>query len=390
MQHRWTAGVIAVMLALSGCAATKHSEHEPTANASAAGAATHHSASAKPVKQLPLRPGERRTTLRLPTAYTPSAPYGQGTDDYRCFLLDPKLTKPAFLTGYNVLPDNVNVVHHVILFKADPDRIDAARRLDKASPGPGWTCFGNSGIEKTGSIDDAPWLGAWAPGGSERRYVKGFGMPLKSGTQVIVQMHYNLLQNPGPDQSSVALRLARAGGKVKPLHTFLAVAPVELPCRPGHKQSELCDREAATADVRARFGAAGNTADLLHLLCGEIKPGRTQSCARNANRAMTIRAVAGHMHLLGSRIKVELLPAGGGRRTLLDLKPWNFDNQEAMSLKRPVKVQPFDKIKVTCTHSQRLRDLLPAFESQREDRYVVWGEGSTDEMCLGIIVATYE
>ena len=38
---------------------------------------------------------------------------------------------------------------------------------------------------------------------------------------------------------------------------------------------------------------------------------------------------------------------------------------------------------MTCTHKQWLRDDQPSFETQREDRYVIWGEGSTDEMCLG-------
>ncbi len=48
-------------------------------------------------KPLPLRPGERRLTLTMPVPYLPKAPTGVGTDDYRCFLLDPKLTKRAFL-----------------------------------------------------------------------------------------------------------------------------------------------------------------------------------------------------------------------------------------------------------------------------------------------------
>ena len=42
---------------------------------------------------------------------------------------------------------------------------------------------------------------------------------------------------------------------------------------------------------------------------------------------------------------------------------------------------------MTCKHVQWLRDRLPAFEGQ-PDRYVVWGEGTTDEMCLGILQVT--
>ena len=48
---------------------------------------------------------------------------------------------------------------------------------------------------------------------------------------------------------------------------------------------------------------------------------------------------------------------------------------------------PFEQVKVTCRHVQWLRDRLPAFEGQ-PDRYVVWGEGTTDEMCLGMLQVT--
>jgi hypothetical protein len=45
-------------------------------------------------------------------------------------------------------------------------------------------------------------------------------------------------------------------------------------------------------------------------------------------------------------------------------------------------------VKVTCKHVQWLRDKLPAFRGQ-PDRYVVWGEGTQDEMCLGILTVTH-
>ena len=72
-------------------------------------------------KLLPLRTGEHRMTLTMPEAYTPVRAHGTGTDDYRCFLLDPHVDQDMWLTGSNVLPGNPNVVHHVILFKIPPD-----------------------------------------------------------------------------------------------------------------------------------------------------------------------------------------------------------------------------------------------------------------------------
>ena len=38
---------------------------------------------------------------------------------------------------------------------------------------------------------------------------------------------------------------------------------------------------------------------------------------------------------------------------------------------------------------QWLRDVLPAFEGQ-EEKYVIWGEGTTDEMCLGILQVAFD
>ena len=58
------------------------------------------------------------------------------------------------------------MVHHVILFRVPPDKVAQARKKDAETPGDGWTCFGNSGIDdRDPGLDDAPWVGAWAPGG---------------------------------------------------------------------------------------------------------------------------------------------------------------------------------------------------------------------------------
>jgi hypothetical protein len=68
---------------------------------------------------------------------------------------------------------------------------------------------------------------------------------------------------------------------------------------------------------------------------------------------------------------------------VLDISEWNFDDQGAQPIE-PVRLEPDDQVRVTCRHSQGARDLLPAFEGQ-PDRWVLWGEGTTDEMCLGIL-----
>jgi hypothetical protein len=342
---------------------------------------------AQPARSKPLRAGETRTTIAMPGSYTPSAPYGTGTDDYRCFLLDPGLEKDAWLTGTQVLPGNPDVVHHVILFQVPPEQVAAAKAKDAAEDEEGWTCFGGTGLDQFQDVNRSSWIGAWAPGGEESVVKPGYGVRLRKGSQVVMQVHYNLLAGQQPDTSAAQLRLAPGNRKYEGLTTMLLPAPVELPCRPEHSDGELCDRAAAVADVKERFGADGNTADLLHLLCGgEPEPGRTQSCLRTLGEPITIHGVAGHMHLLGRSIRIEVRPGTPQAQTVLDIPVWDFDDQGSRPIE-PITLQPFEQVKVTCTHVQWLRDKLPAFEGQ-PDRYVVWGEGTTDEMCLGMLQVT--
>jgi hypothetical protein len=355
-----------------------------TAEEQAEGDAGHY---AEPAASRPLRAGETRTTIAMPGSYTPSAPYGTGTDDYRCFLLDPGLDQDAWLTGTHVLPGDPDVVHHVILFQVPPSQVAAAEAKDAAEEDEGWTCFGGTGLDRFQDVDRSSWIGAWAPGGRESVVKPGFGVRLRKGSRVVMQVHYNLLAGQQPDTSAAQLRLAPAKRDYQALSTMLLPAPVELPCRPQHADGELCDRAAALADVRERFGAEGNTADLLYFLCGgKPRAGEVQSCVRTLAEPMTIHGVAGHMHLLGRSLEIEVNPGTPQARTILDIPVWDFDDQGSRPIE-PLHLEAFEQVKVTCRHVQWLRDRLPSFEGQ-PDRYVVWGEGTTDEMCLGLLQVT--
>ena len=369
--------------------------HGPVAHTQSARPAT------KAVPGTPLRRGERFLQIAMPGGpYTPSAP-STGKDDYRCFLVDPHLTSDAFVTGAEVVPGQPAIVHHAILFRVEPGQVAAARAHDAVTPGRGWTCFGNSAVpgsaglaSAVNSLDSAPWLAAWAPGGGESVFASGTGIRLAAGSQIVLQVHYNLRaidQADGPDNTQVRLRLAPGSARLAPLHTMLLAAPVELPCTPA-ESGRLCNRDAALVDLSARFGQqAGATVAGLQLLCGGSllapRAGSTEHCDRTASRSMVVRAVAGHMHLLGRSISVTLNPGAADQQTLLDRKVWDFDNQRATALKHPVIVRAGDTLRVTCTHDAALRGMLPELANE-PPRYVMWGEGTSDEMCLGIVLYT--
>jgi hypothetical protein len=358
-------------------------------------------ASTTSVSRTPLRPGERFLQIAMPGGpYTPSAP-ADGKDDYRCFLVDPHLTSDTFITGAEVIPGQPAIVHHAILFRVTPGQVAAARTHDAMTPGRGWTCFGNAAVPGDGSdaspvsaLDSAPWLAAWAPGGGESVFARGTGVRLAAGSEIVLQIHYNLraiARATGPDNTQVRLRLAPGSAPLAAVHTMLLVAPIELPCTAA-ESGPLCDRGNALLDLSRRFGQqAGATVAGLQLLCGGSlvapRAGPTQHCDRTVSRRMVVRAVAGHMHLLGRSISVTLNPRSPHPQTLLDRLVWDFDNQRATPLPKAVVVQPGDTLRVTCTHDAALRSMLPELAGE-QPRYVMWGEGTADEMCLGIVLYT--
>jgi Copper type II ascorbate-dependent monooxygenase, C-terminal domain len=123
--------------------------------------------------------------------------------------------------------------------------------------------------------------------------------------------------------------------------------------------------------------------------CGQSapKPGDTQTCDHKVPAPATLFAGFGHMHLLGRAMKVELNPGTPNAKVVLDVPQFDFDNQRLVKLPSPVEIGPGDTLRVTCTHDAGLRKRLPQL-SKLPPRYVVWGDGTSDEMCIGIMTVS--
>jgi hypothetical protein len=209
-------------------------------------------------------------------------------------------------------------------------------------------------------------------------------------------VHYNLLHHARPDRSRAVLRVVpEAGSQLTPLETMLIPAPVELPC-PAGVGSQLCSRDRAVADLQRKYGTTAGLIPLgLLYLCektfadypqnvGNAKDIRT-SCDRRVNRPLSIYGIAGHMHLRGFDINVELNPGTPRSRVLLHIPRWDFHWQDAYYLAQPVDAEPGDVVRVTCRFDNSAPK-QPVVGSRRlAPRYVLWGEGTADEMCLGLL-----
>src|SRR5438067_12687450 len=343
------------------------------------------------------------TTISLtpPHSYMPKAAI-RGLDDYHCFLLEPHLTQDEYVTSALIKPQQATIVHHVILFEATGENAVEARRLNDASGGNGWTCFGGPGLSETHPTADSasndrlgapPWISAWVPGHATNDLPRGTGVLVHAGAAIVMQVHYNLIHKAKRDRSSAVLRFAPAATtKLTPLNTILIPAPVELPC-PRNVHSSLCSRDAAVQQAVKTYGynAALIPAGLLYI-CGKSlsdypsSPASvkslTTSCDRRVTRPLRIYGVAGHMHIRGYDIRVEL-----NGRTLLHIPRWNFHWQDAYYLAQPVDANVGDPIRVSCKFDNSAIKQPLVNGKLLKPRYVLWGEGTTDEMCLGLLQA---
>ncbi len=278
------------------------------------------------VRHKPLRAGERRVTVRMPTAYTPSAPTGIGTDDYRCFLLDPKVAADQFITGFNVLPGNPDVVHHVILFRVPADLVAEAEQRDADDPGPGLDLLRQLRAAQQ-RLGDRRRAVARCLGSRRIRAAlrQGLGEEFGAGSRIIMQVHYNLLagQRAGhqrgraapdqrPDQGAGDPAAPRAGGAA--LSTRQGRRPLRAGQGFGRRQGALrrrpgLHRERAPSPLRRRTGRTDAVVHRADPLAGD-DPWR-----RGAH------APAGPLHQGRGQ------PGNADARTILDIPVWDFDNQ---------------------------------------------------------------
>ena len=336
-------------------------------------------------------PKLKRYSVTMTMAHLPVAP-NNGTDDYRCFLLDPKVTEDSIIRTIEFIPQRKNYVHHAIIFRVTD--ADLSEAITKDKNGIGWPCFGGTSLGATfSSFVSSPWLSSWAPGRGKDVSPAGYGTPFKKGERFVLQVHYNLLAATDgkitTDQSKIVMETIPAkGSTVKQLQVELFPAPVELAC-PADVAGSLCDRKASLIDLAARtsttsaFEATGISA-----LCGQnpFKPTSSlkSTCDKIMTKSFNAIAAAPHMHLLGRSLKLTLRPGTSTEKIILDVTNYNFDDQSATVLKTPIAVKAGDTIRVECTFDPTLRQKITQLKNLAP-RYVTWGEGSSDEMCLGVI-----
>lgn len=335
-------------------------------------------AATRPVDALP----------RVDDEIVPAEGYAQvdgERDHYRCQIYDPGVVgETAWLQGFEFVPDQTEIVHHAIAYKLSADAREDAEAAEAASPGPGWPCFGSSGLNPA----DEEFALGWAPGQAPTRFPEGSGFPLEPGEFLVMQVHYHYEVQAPADRSSLRLEYAEvpADGELDEVTITEFLAPAEIPCGPG-ESGPLCDREAALAEAIRKYGPEGVRANIANSVCGLeledvvlVDGVAGASCTLPARAGGEIVSILGHEHEIGKSFRMVLNPDTPEEKVLLDIPRWSFDWQFNYEPVETIAIEPSDRVRIECSWDRGLRDpdLPPA--------YVLWADGSDDEMCFATII----
>jgi hypothetical protein len=267
---------------------------------------------------------------------------GRASDVYRCFVIPTSFPEDRWVTKVEYAPSNRKLVHHILSYL---DTNGAAERLDRADPGPGYTCFGGPRFASAGG------LSGWAPGIQPRVLDDGIGMLLPKGAAVVLQMHYN---NDGPESRTDRTRMA--------LH--FAKAPIDKRQRsiPILNRTFTIPVGERRHEVRASW---------------TVPPGRDA----HAN------TITPHMHLLGREMKVTATYPDGVVRPLIHIDDWDFHWQGTYTFAKPVPLPGGTRIDMVAVFDNSLENRR---QPTRPPRPVSWGEGTTDEMAIVFVGVTFD
>jgi hypothetical protein len=323
--------------------------------------------------------------LKMAHAYTPHEAPGT-TDDYHCTLVNPRIKRNSYIISSQFIPGS-DEVHHAALYLVPPSLAAKAERDNEV--GKGWTCFGEGALPNSplSEISQVPLLTFWAPGHGADVLPKGTGVPLAAGSLVIMQVHYNLLVGDKPVRNSLVLHTVPMATPLLPLHLDLMLAPPDIPC-PATVTGPLCNRAASLANLGQRFGQlAVEETDGIESLCGrnpsDPPAGDTTSCMSGISKSGYIDRVQAHMHLLGVSFTMVLDPGTPEAKTVLNVPSYNFHDQKSYNLATPIAVTAGEPVRITCTYNPTLAQQLPILR-KAPPHFVTWGDGSTDEMCIGL------
>ena len=210
----------------------------------------------------------------------------QGTMPYQFVTAETTLTEDRWVQGYEIVPTDRSVVHHVIV---------------------------NVHAKGSGRIRDREegiggYWAAYVPGNTLQVYPPGFARKLPAGAVVSFQIHYTPNGKATQDQMRMGLIFA----KEEPKYIVETLA--------------LADRD-------------------LNIPAGDAN--HIESFSRRLPRDINVLAYMAHMHVRGKSFQYQLTTADGKSETLLDIPHYDFNWQLRYDYAQPRVIPAGSTVKVT-------------------------------------------
>ena len=210
----------------------------------------------------------------------------EGTMPYQFVVAETTLTEDKWVQGYEILPTDRSVVHHVIVNVHEKGK---GRILDRDE--------GTNGY----------WA-AYVPGNSNKMYPPGYARKLPAGARVSFQIHYTPNGTATTDQLRMGLIFAKEPPRYAVNTLMLAQHRLNIP--PGEANHIETASKKLPIDVH-------------------------------------VMGYVAHMHVRGKAFKYEVTYPDGKNETLLDIPRYDFNWQLRYDHKTPLTIPKGSTVKVT-------------------------------------------
>lgn len=248
-----------------------------------------------------------------------------GVIDYRYQTFEIDLEEEVYATAIQVLPDNDEVLHHLLVSVVYPDGY--MEPIDRRSP----------------------WLdglfAAWAPGQDVEVFPKNTGRVLPAGSKLHFQLHYTTNGKAQSDQSTIGIYYTDK----KPENEFLLAGAFRT-------DIELKPNEYYENTAKYRF-----------------------------DKEVTLYGLSPHMHYRGKAMKFIALYPDGKRETLMNVPNYNFNWQRTYRFAEPITLPARTVVFVDAVFDNTSRNTF----NPAPEKTVYWGDFSFDEMLIGYMSFQY-
>jgi len=260
-----------------------------------------------------------------------------GDVDYQYIVVPTGFTSDKWVESAELRPSNRAVVHHAVVYIREP----ASSWLKDARPGIPYVPPGDTPRDRLlNGATKSDILLVYSPGSLPEDWGSGMGKLVKAGSDLVFQMHYTTNGHPASDRSQLGLIFHQAPPDERVLTLQLGNDRFVIP--PGHPHYRV-----------TAWGTVPNDTKLLSFFP--------------------------HMHLRGASFEYSILEAGGKRRTLLRVSPYNFHWQVSYRLLHPLAVKAGTRLEVVAYFDNSRNNT----NNPDPDESVTFGPQSYEEMMIG-------